>query len=77
MGRICRGCHLINEHHKKKILPAAVFSALVPAGIPPERSLDAIKTRLYSRDEFVKHMEGCYGAHKLMEEWEKETSQES
>lgn len=69
LGRICHGCSVTCKHYAEGILPASVISELVPPGVSPHQPFKAIQTRLHSRDGFLKHIEHCYGAQRLLSEW--------
>lgn len=65
-GRICQGCCETNRRYEQGILPASILSQLVPPGVSVHRPLEAIQTRLHSRDGFLKHVVACYGAQRLL-----------
>ncbi|UPL03643.1 hypothetical protein LCI18_014577 [Fusarium solani-melongenae] len=71
-GRLCRGCRYIYDQHSVGSLPASVLQGLVPRGTGPTRPLLAILTRLRSRRGFIDHISQCYGARRLLQNWEEE-----
>ncbi|KAH8160954.1 hypothetical protein CIB48_g7290 [Xylaria polymorpha] len=69
-GVLCKGCvRAIDDYHLHS-MPAHVLSELVPPGRHPSRPLLALGVRLRSRDDFVDHIQHCYGVSRLLAEWE-------
>ncbi|KAI1738568.1 hypothetical protein F4680DRAFT_425483 [Xylaria scruposa] len=68
-GVVCKGCVRALDDYQRGSMPARVFSELVPPGRRPARPLLALRVRLRSRDNFVDHIQHCYGVSRLLAEW--------
>ncbi|KAI6382251.1 hypothetical protein MCOR25_000839 [Pyricularia grisea] len=67
-GRLCRGCLVTQTHYRSGKLPGAVAAAMWPSDLVDggKRAMEAITTRLWTRDGFAEHVRECYGARLLL-----------
>ncbi|EHA51271.1 hypothetical protein MGG_09760 [Pyricularia oryzae 70-15] len=70
-GRLCRGCLVTQTHYRSGKLPGGVAAAMWPSDLVDggRRAMEAITTRLWTRDGFEEHLRECYGARLLMRQW--------
>lgn len=69
-GRVCLGCQRANKEYENGILPVSVLTSLGLQGRSPTEHVLAMMQRLWSKRGFHHHVEKCYGAQRLLRQWE-------
>lgn len=69
-GNLCLGCQKTNKEHINGVLPARVLASLGLQDRNPNQHLHAMTQRLWSKRRFPHHVEECYGAQRLLRQWE-------
>lgn len=70
-GRLCRGCLVTQTHYRSGTLPGGVAAAMWPPDLVDggQRAMEALTSRLWTREGFAEHAKECYGARLLLEQW--------
>ncbi|KAF4968637.1 hypothetical protein FSARC_4012 [Fusarium sarcochroum] len=68
-GYLCVGCRFMYDLHIDGIMPKEVWSEHCAPGVVAKTPLQALQTKLYSRDEFPTHIQNCFGAQHRLEKY--------